>query len=611
MADVVLDPLRRLARKPVGAAFLSFLFPGLGQAAAGQAYRGFLVAIPALAAIGTIGLIVIFDRSSIFNLALNQQMLTNLLIVDIVGFVYHTLAVVDAYLVARRMASVRERKQFGGRRPSGRPNRGAMRWAAALAVCTIVTGNVVVHGAVAKVDMDWQHALYCLTAKIPCWVSDNPVPDPSDGADPSGIAETSDEPGPLDSGLGSLTPMPTYDINSIPTFSVTTDSQNWDADGELNILLAGIGVQKGASANDLGVDSIMVIRSSIHTGQAELISVPRNSYCTPLPTQEIARNYPTNSLNCPAGTWAPIVMGLPNEILRHCEKWPIPEFASTCGQKPDENRYIRAYKGFEMSIGTLLGIHIDGSIWMNPKGLTTLVDALGGVTIKVDYKLYDKPCGPSGSTQQKLGADMAIPGNSVCGDTTHWGYFVPTGPSGVNNMKAQAAQYGGLTVVQVPGHDYDVGLIIAPGTYHMNGDWALAYARTRIYDPYLEFGRSARQQNFMSSLRKQLDPCHFASVENVLPLLGAVQAIPQGFNTDMDVTNAQNLRAWAGIAKNVLGDNVQQLNLTPQLVGMPGKETWIGWDPSSTLPKVRSLVQEYFDKSMPSSSPGANSGSSC
>ena len=582
-------------RTPVGAALLSAVFPGLGQAAVGQTYRGFIIAIPALVTAAVVGLIFIFDRQSILNLALNQQWLTNLLLVDIAGLVYHAFAVVDAYLAAGRFAERQDRRHDQEtRRPPGRSNPAAIKWMSALGVGAVLMSTVAVHGTVAQVDMDWQHALYCLTAKIPCWVTD-PGPDATatdNGPDATDIAIASDQPGPLDSGQASLTPMPTYDMNSIPTFSTTTDSQNWDADGELNILLAGIGVERGTTAGELGFDSLMVVRTSITTGQAELISIPRNSYCTPLPTKEIAANYQHPGYNCPAGSFGPPFFNLANEILDQCKKWPIPEFAATCGQRGDPNRYVRAYKGLEMTVGTLLGIHIDGSIWMNPTGLSLLVDALGGVTIHVGYELYDKPCGPAGTRQQILGSKMPIPGNSVCGDSLHWGYYVPTHEAGVQQMKDQAAQSsGGLTVIPVSGTAVDVGIIIKPGTYHMNGAWALAYARTRIYDPQGDFGRSVRQQNFMTSMRKQLDPCHFASLDNVLPLIGAVQAVPQGFNTDLDITNAQNLKAWAGIAKTVLGDNIQQLPLTPQTVGEPRGQGYIGWDPADTLPKLRALVK--------------------
>jgi len=586
-------------RTPLGAAALSALFPGLGQAAAGLPRRGAIVAIPMLSIVGAVLLIVLLDRGSLIGAAVNQAWLTSLLILDLVALIYHLWAIADSYLLAAR----------GQPAPSRRMGAPAVRrWPALVGIAVIVTGTLFAHYEVAAADMTWQHALYCLTAKIPCWVTD-----PGYTLNPSAsqIAQAPDTLAPLDSGpAASASPMPTYDLSKVPTFSTTTDAQNWDADGELNVLLLGLGVQSDPS--QLGPDTIMVLHASINTGQAELISIGRNNYCTPLPTQEIAAHYPSPPYNCPAGTWGPLLNGLPIEILGHCDRWPLPEYQATCGQPGDENRYLRAYKGFEMTIGNLLGIHIDGSMWINPVGLTTVVDALGGVTITVQTKLYDKPCGPAGTEQQRLGSQLAVPGNATCGDTDHWGYFVPTGQAGIQNMASEAAgSNGGLTVIPVPGHEGDVGIIISPGTYHMNGDWALAYARTRIYDPAGDYGRAARQQVLLASIRKTVDPCRFASLGNVLPLLGVVQSIPYGFNTDLDITNPQNLKAWAALAKRVLGDSVQQLVLDPQQVGMPPKVTYVAWDPTTTIPKAQALVKQYFQAAPAASSGPGGASSTC
>ena len=588
----------RFARKPAAAAFFSAVFPGLGQALAGQPRRGAIVAIPGLATLAAFLFLFLFARSSLFGLTLNGGWLTSILLLDVFFLAYRLWAIVDAYLVAARLERPPERRR---RSQSMSP-----RWPAVAAVVAIVAVSVLPHAAFAKVDMDWQRALYCLTAKTPCWVPTNATFDPGAtdiaGADDNGPG-VYDTPTPEITGpTPSITPMPTIDISALSTFSTTTDAENWDADGQLNVMLLGLGVQTNKAA--LGPDTIMVMHASMTTGQVELISVGRNNYCTPLPTQEIAAHYQNPPYNCPAGTWGPMLNGLPNEILGHCDRWPIPEYASTCGKPSDPNLYQRAYKGFEMTIGNLLGLHIDGSMWINPIGLTTLIDTLGGVDITVKTRLYDKPCGPNGSKQQQIASTLSVPGTNTCQDTSHWGYYVPTGSSGVQNMKNLAASSnGGLAVYSVPGIPSNVAFVIQPGTYHMNGDWALAYARTRIYDPQGDFGRAARQQNLLSSLRRDLDPCHFASLENVAPLLGAVTAIPYGFNTDLDVTNPDNIKAWANLAKRVLGDNIQQIVLTPQAVGMDG----YAWDANSVA-KARQLVIDNF-KAAPVSSPGAGSSS--
>jgi uncharacterized membrane protein len=147
-----------LLKTPSGAALLSFLFPGLGQASAGDRVRGAIVAIPALAVLAAFAAILIFDRSSLFGLALDQGWLTSLLILDLVLFVYHLWAALDAYRLAGKARP--DRLQI-----SASPSK----WATVFAAGVLLTGTIGVHAVVAEVDMSWQHALNCHTAATPCW----------------------------------------------------------------------------------------------------------------------------------------------------------------------------------------------------------------------------------------------------------------------------------------------------------------------------------------------------------------------------------------------------------------------------------------------------------
>ena len=147
-----------LFKTPTGAALLSFMIPGLGQASAGYRVRGAILAIPWLAVLGVFALILVYDRSSLFSLTQDQRWLTGLLIIDVLLFVYHLWAVLDAYALA------------GGERPY-KPYLGVSRsrWATVVVVGALLTGTIGVHAAVAKVDLSWQHALDCKTAATPCW----------------------------------------------------------------------------------------------------------------------------------------------------------------------------------------------------------------------------------------------------------------------------------------------------------------------------------------------------------------------------------------------------------------------------------------------------------
>jgi len=146
-----------LLTTPFAAALLSFLFPGLGQASLGNRGRAAIVALPMLAVLGVFALILIFDRSSLFGLTPDQGLLTSLLILDLLLFIYHLWAVLDAYALARKA------------RPDWLPRSASQKWATALSVGVLVAGTVGVHAAVAEVSISWQHALSCNTGATPCW----------------------------------------------------------------------------------------------------------------------------------------------------------------------------------------------------------------------------------------------------------------------------------------------------------------------------------------------------------------------------------------------------------------------------------------------------------
>ena len=87
--------VRASLNTPPWAGFLSFLFPGLGQASAGSRARGAIVAIPVLAVLGAFALTLIFEPGSLAGLTQDQGWLTRLLILNLILFAYHLWAVLD------------------------------------------------------------------------------------------------------------------------------------------------------------------------------------------------------------------------------------------------------------------------------------------------------------------------------------------------------------------------------------------------------------------------------------------------------------------------------------------------------------------------------------
>jgi anionic cell wall polymer biosynthesis LytR-Cps2A-Psr (LCP) family protein len=578
MQSRMLQKLRSRMAKPLGAAVLSCVVPGLGQAVAGDRRRGAIVLIPFLAVVGAVLIILIFARSSLLGLAVNQTWLTSLLILDGVLFVYRLWAIWDAYTTAAREQP--KKRQFGA---------STGKWATVFAVGLILSANVAVHGAFAQVDMDWQHSLYCLTAVNPCQGPDTGGDSSDPSVNPYAASLVANASPDASGALASAGPVGTFNISELPSFSTTADSENWAADGQLNVLLLGVGVGGDAPCdkpnNDipcrLGPDTIMVLHTDLATGKSVMIGIGRNNLCVPLP-KGIADHYPKGVNGCPPYTWGYQINSLGSLAWDHCGYLPF--YTDTCGQARDVNAYQRAIRTFEVTIGGLLDLRIDGTVTINPVGLSTLIDDLGGVTVDVEpSKLYDKPCGPVGTWQQKTGAGLAVPGNATCADA-HNGYSVPTGVAGVNRMKADLA--GGMRQI-VWTQERDIAFVIQPGKQKMGGDWALAYARTRMYTS--DFARMARQQDLLKALRAGLDPCTLAG--SMLNLLGH---IGYAFHTDLPITNSADIQAWAGIAQHVAGASVKTKVLDPTTLGQVYVQGYPAFDPKSWA-NTKSIVAHSLD----------------
>ncbi|MER3418835.1 MAG: hypothetical protein C4343_07060, partial [Chloroflexota bacterium] len=109
----------------------------------------------------------------------------------------------------------------------------------------------------------------------------------------------------------------------------------------------------------------------------------------------------------------------------------------------------RGFRAVTGAVQELVGVRLDGAVVVNLAGFVRLVDAVGGLWIDVPARLYDP------------------------------NYPLEDGS----------------------GH---IVLDIRPGCRHLDGRFALAYARSRHQDS--DYGRMARQQAVLLALRRQLDP---------------------------------------------------------------------------------------------------------
>jgi LCP family protein required for cell wall assembly len=89
----------------------------------------------------------------------------------------------------------------------------------------------------------------------------------------------------------------------------------------------------------------------------------------------------------------------------------------------------------------------------------------------------------------------------------------------------------------------EIRLVLEPGTNRLNGREAVAYGRSRKYDPEGDFARICRQQQVMRGLREQaLSPGLITNIPGIISQVGAA------FRTDFPL---QQLPSLAGIVLEI------------------------------------------------------------
>jgi LCP family protein required for cell wall assembly len=468
--------------RPPAAAFLSFLFPGLGQAAAGEARRGALVALPMIAVIVVAAALILFARHQIADTVLSPNSLVAFLLIDIAILLYRLWAILDAYLVA-----IPRGKEQTKRLPSQIGKR-----AGSVVLGAVLVATVGTHLVVGAVDVQIRDALNCtFNTDAPCWFGGGdlaagetlpPLPsstgalDPtaspsvpgaspgistSPGASPSTIPQGSPKAAPT-AGPTTADGLPIFPIENVS--GPNTAPAQWKDDGYLNVLL--VGIDQGVGRWSLRPDTVILLQVQVSTGKAAMYGVPRNLENIPLPP-EAANAYP-----CHCFPYPNILNALWLDAVRRPSAYPYPG-----------TDFVRGFKALEGAIGQYLGVHVDGAVVINLMGFAKLINALGGLYIDVPAEVRD-------------------------------------------------SQYSR------PQDGKDITIDIKPGPQHMDGYTALAYARSRHQDS--DYGRMGRQQAVLIALRNQLHPC------SLLPQIPSlIGALGDSFWTDMPIEDASALAALA------------------------------------------------------------------
>jgi LCP family protein required for cell wall assembly len=358
------------------AAPLSFLVPGLGQAALGRRRRGALIALPAIAILagaGAAAVALAADPSAALDLLPGPEVVAALLVLQGVLLAYHVAAILDADHLAR----------------AARPRGAAGRLVGGALLAVLLGATVVLHATVGYVeaeaagalgavfgpggggDGDWAipppHFAPDATATPPATPPATPTPAPTVTPRPSAT------PAPTATAAPTTAPTPTPTPTAGPTPAPTPAPSPtpkavpaWARDGRLDLLL--VGSDAGPDRWSLRTDTLIVLSVQVKTGRAALLGIPRNLVGVPLP--------PESAAAFPDGRFPGLLNALYVHAMAHPEAFP-----------GGEARGMRAVSG---AVQELVGVPLDGMVVVNLGGFVRLVDELGGLWIDVPEPLFDR-----------------------------------------------------------------------------------------------------------------------------------------------------------------------------------------------------------------------------
>jgi LCP family protein required for cell wall assembly len=347
---------RPRARSPFAAAFLSLIFPGLGQLYAGAPMRAVAFAAgPILALALGAGTVIRVDRIALLGFLIDPTVLDAVFVINLGILVYRLVAIVDAYRVAEYLNA--SEASGDGRAGPARIGRNPLSIAGLIAVVLVMAGS---HVVVARYDMLAQDVLNngCIFISDPTKECDlDATPSPGSSATPSDdgtAAGATDSPVPEGTPVGSALPQV-----SIPP---------WDGKERLNILLIGADQRPGEGT--FNTDTLIVVSIDPVTKQVAMFSLPRDTEGVPIP--------PGPARNVFGSVYAGKITSWWTNIHRRTDLFPGSVKNGTVG-----------YNGLKAILGYLYGLDIKYFVEVNFDGFKKVVDVMGGVTINVQVPVSD------------------------------------------------------------------------------------------------------------------------------------------------------------------------------------------------------------------------------
>ena len=335
-------------RSPLTAAALSFLFPGLGEWAAGSRRRGVLVALPALVVVFAVigfaaGTFVTGGAVAVATLLLHPMVLYAIVGLDLAALVWRVFSILGAWRLARRRTARTDRPR---------------RWARVVGttgLALLLVTTTLIQGAIAAVGVQASDVLVTVfpgdagngfsipSASFEVVVTTSPTPMPP--SSPAGVDAS-----------------PTLEPTATPT---AVPVPGWAQDGRLNLLL--VGSDAGTGRWSLRTDTMILLSVDVASGHAAFFGIPRNLVNVPLPAESAGA--------VPGGRYP----GLLNSLYVYANEHP--------NQFPGGD--ARGFRAVTGAIQELVGVPLDGFVAVDLRGFVSLVDATGGLWFNVPSPLYD------------------------------------------------------------------------------------------------------------------------------------------------------------------------------------------------------------------------------
>jgi LCP family protein required for cell wall assembly len=333
------------SRHPALAAFLSFLFPGLGQAYAGNRRLGALFALPVVVLLLTGLIAVLLGGRQTLNSLLSASFLTALIALDLALMGWRMFAIAQVGFATPNQAPA---PATVGTVAIG-PSRSAWtrRWGSLVLVVALLVTTAGMHA--------WAGLL---VSQLNATLSDV-----FSGGGHGAVPPGGQNGGPLN--------LPDY---------------VWDGTDRINFLL--LGIDAGPGREESLTDTILAVSVDPVGKTAVMISVPRDTGFVPLPDRSIY----------PDGIYPKKINALSTEAAADPARW-CPDLPVTAGE-------TCGLRTLERSIGLYLGISMQYYATVDLEGFTQMIGAVGPLTLCLPGELHDPTYNGPGDIWGHRGLDL-------------------------------------------------------------------------------------------------------------------------------------------------------------------------------------------------------------